>query len=106
MNQIVLTSDNLLSIETENKITEIEKRLSELKETEAKLKEALFEEMTKRNIRKIDTPKLTITYVDETTKESFDSKKLREDDRDLYDKYVKLSEVKAYVKIGVKKNGN
>lgn len=106
MNEIVLTSDNLLPIETENRIAEIERKIAELKEAEAKLKETLLSEMMKRNIKKIDTPKLTITYVDETTKESFDSKALRADDRDLYDKYVKLNPVKAYVKIGVKKNGD
>lgn len=105
MNDIALTSDNLLPIETENRIAEIEKKLSELKETEKALKEALLAEMMKRNIRKIDTPKLTITFVDETTKENFDSKALKADDRDLYDKYVTLSPVKAYVKIGVK-NGH
>ena len=105
MNDIVLTSDNLLPIKTENEIANVMKQLAELKEAEKALKDSLLEEMQKRNIKKIDTPKLTITYVDETTKETFDSKSFRTDHRDLYDEYVKISDVKAYVKIGVK-NGD
>lgn len=105
MNKIALTSDNLLPIETENRIATVMNQLAELKEAEKTLKEALLLEMQKRNIKKIDTPKLTITYVEATTKEDFDKKAFREDHRDLYDEYAKISDVKAYVKIGVK-NGN
>lgn len=105
MNKIALTSDNLLPIETENKIATVMKQLSELKEAEKILKESLLAEMEKRNIKKIDTSKLTITYVEATTKEDFDKKAFREDHRDLYDEYAKITDVKAYVKIGVK-NGN
>lgn len=105
MNEIMLTSENNLPVRTQNQIVKIMKQLSDLKEQEKALKESLLVEMEKRNIKKIDTPKLTITYVDETTKESFDSKSFRADHRDLYDDYVKISDVKAYVKIGVK-NGD
>lgn len=101
MNEIILTTDNLLPIQTENEVVNVIKQLAELKEAEKNLKESLLKEMQKRNIKKIDTPKLTITYVDETTKETFDSKSFREDYRELYDDYVKISDVKAYVKIGV-----
>jgi hypothetical protein len=102
MNKIALTSDNLLPIETENRIATVVKQLNELKEAEKVLKESLLIEMQKRNIKKIDTPKLTITYVDETTKEDFDKKAFKEAHKDLYDEYAKISPVKAYVKIGVK----
>jgi len=105
MNDIMLTSDNILPLETENKIANIEKAMKALKEKEAELKEALLEEMQKRNIKKIESEKLTITYVDETTKESFDTKSFRNDHRDLYDEYARINPVKAFVRIGVK-NGD
>lgn len=105
MNEIILTSDNLLPIKTENEVVNALRQLEELKQAEKSLKESLLKEMQKRNIKKIDTPKLTITYIDETTKETFDSKAFREEYRDLYDDFVKISDVKAYVKIGVK-NGD
>ena len=105
MNEIVFTNDNLLAKATENQICKVIKDLADLKEQEKTLKESLLREMEKRNIKKIETPKVTITYVDSTTKESFDSKTFRESHRDLYDEFCKISDVKAYVKIGVK-NGD
>lgn len=105
MNDIILTSDNLLPRTSENQIAKVIKQLAELKEKEKALKEALLSEMEKRNIKKLDTPKLTITYVEATTKETFDTKAFRKDHGDLYDEYANISDVKAYVKIGVK-NGD
>ena len=105
MNEIAFTNDNELPLSVQNGIVELEKKIVELKKQQNTLKEALLDEMQKRGIKKIDTPKLTITVVDETTKETFDSKSFRADHRDLYDDYVKISDVKAYVKIGVK-NGD
>ena len=102
MNDIILTNENELPIPIQNRIVDVEKKIVELKEAEKILKEALLKEMEKRNIKKIDTPKLTITYVEATTKELFDSKSFRENHRDLYDEYAKISDVRAYVKIGVK----
>lgn len=105
MNEIAFTVDNELPLSVQNGIVELEKTIVELKKQQNALKEALLDEMQKRGIKKIDTPKLTITVIDETTKETFDSKYFRADHRDLYDDYVKISDVKAYVKIGVK-NGD
>ena len=105
MNDIAFTNDNEIPLAVQNGIVELEKTIVELKKQQNALKEALLEEMQKRGIKKIDTPKLTITVIDETTKETFDSKKFRADHRDMYDDYVNISNVKAYVKIGVK-NGD
>ena len=102
MNDITLTKNNVLPKATENQIAKTLKQLADLKETEKALKESLLREMEKRNLKKIDTPKLTITYIDATTKEDFDKKAFRENHRDLYDEYARISDVKAYVKIGVK----
>lgn len=102
MSDIMITNDNLIPKSSENQIVKVVKQLADLKAQEKALKEALLEEMEKRGIKKIDTPKLTITHIDATTKETFDTKAFREKHRDLYDEYASLSEVKAYVKIGVK----
>ena len=101
MNEIMLTSDNLMPIETQNKILSIEKQLTELKKAEELLKSALLEEMTKRNIKKIETERLVITYVDESTRETFDSKRFKEEHKVMYDQYARISPTKAYIKIGV-----
>lgn len=103
--ELMLTADNMLPIAQENSIVEIENQLVKLKEMEKALREALEEELSKRNIKKLETAKLTITYVDETTKETFDSKQFKADHRDLYNDYCRISDVKAHVVIKVK-NGN
>ena len=43
MNEIMLTSDNLMPIETQNRILSIEKQLTELKKAEETWKSALLE---------------------------------------------------------------
>ena len=105
MNEVAFTNENELPIAIQNRIVDIEKKIIELKQAENILKEALRDEMEKRGIKKIDTPKVTITYVEPTTKETFDTKSFKESHKDLYDEYAKISDVKGYVKIGVK-DGN
>lgn len=102
MNEIVITSDNGLSLSSERSVCEILKQLDELKKQEAIIKEDLMEEMKKRGLVKIDTTKLTITYVDATTRESFDSKKLKEEKPEIYDEYCRISPVKDSIRIKVK----
>ena len=93
---------SILDAETSQKIADFEKSIKDMQEKEKALKEAILEEMKKKNIIKIDTPELSITYVDETYKENFDSKLFREQNPDLYDSYVKMSTVKAGLRLKVK----
>lgn len=93
---------SILDPETSQKIAEFEKAIKDIQEKEKALKEAILEEMKQKNIIKIDTPELSITYVDETYKESFDNKLFREQNPDLYDNYVKMSPVKASLRLKVK----
>ena len=93
---------SILDAETSQKIADFEKSIKDMQEKEKALKEAILEEMKQKNIIKIDTPELSITYVDETYKENFDSKLFREQNPDLYDSYVKMSTVKAGLRLKVK----
>ena len=61
--------------------------------------------MEQKNIIKIDTPELAITYVADTTKETFDSKLFREQNPDLFDAYVKITPVKSSIRIKIKWGG-
>lgn len=101
MNDILITSDNALSISSENQIADTLRQLKELKEQEEAIKKKLIEEMGKRGIVKLETPKLSITYVGETTRESIDTKKLKEEQPDIYDEYCRISPVKESVRIKV-----
>ena len=93
---------SILDPETSQNIAEFERQIKDIQEKEKALKEAILEEMKQKNIIKIDTPELSITYVDETYKENFDSKLFREQNPDLYDNYVKMSPVKASLRLKVK----
>lgn len=89
----------LLNQETENELINLERAIKTLKDRQEKLKTALMEEMEKRGIIKIETDDIVVTYIPETDREQFDSKQFRADNGDLYDKYVKMTPVKASIRV-------
>ena len=102
MNEIIIQENNTLSDDIEKQIVSIEKRIKKLKEQEEAMKAALLSEMEAKNLIKLETDKMVISYVAPTDRESFDSKKFRSDNPDLYDEYVKISPVKSSIRIKVK----
>lgn len=102
MNEIIIQENNTLSEEIEKQIVSIEKRIKKLKEQEEAMKAALLSAMEAKNLIKLETDKMVISYVAPTDRESFDSKKFKEDNPDLYDEYVKISPVKSSIRIKVK----
>jgi hypothetical protein len=97
----VENGNSLLNAEVSNQIAEFERAMKAIKEQEEALKEAIRAEMEARGILKIEdeTNGMTITYVAPTTRETFDSKKFKADNPDMYDEYVKLSPVKSSIRI-------
>lgn len=93
---------SLLDTQVSHKIAEFEKTIKQLKEAEEELKKQILDEMESKNIIKIDNNDLTITYVQETYRETFDSKALKNDDEELYNKYIKISSVKPSIRIKAK----
>jgi hypothetical protein len=83
-------------------IIDIETEIKKLKELQDNYKEILLNKMEEENIIKIDIPELTITRVPETTRETFDSKRLKKDNPDLYDEYINISPVKSSIRVKVK----
>ena len=103
MKEIVVIGDRgLLNPEISDKIAEFERNIKKLKEQEDLLKQSILEEMEAKGIVKIENDDLLISYVAPTDRETFDSKKLREDNPDLYDEYIKITKVKASIRIKVK----
>lgn len=91
----------ILDAETSNKIADFEREIKRLKEAEDKLKEAILAEMESKNIIKLETDTLNITYVAPTVRETLDSKTLKEELPDIYDEYVKITNVKASIRLRV-----
>lgn len=101
MNEIILQNNNI-NADAENKIISIEKEISRLKTVQDELKKSLLAEMEAKGLIKVETPNLVISYIAPSDRETFDSKKLREDNPDLYDEYIKISPVKSSIRIKVK----
>lgn len=102
MELITMSADTaLLQPEISKKIADFERQIKEIKQAEDELKTKILEEMERKGLLKVKTDDLAITYVAPADRESFDSKKFREDHADLYDEYIKMTPVKASIRIKV-----
>ena len=72
----------LLNPDVSSKLAEFERMVKEIKTKQDELKQRILEEMEAKGILKIETDDLTITYVAETNRETFDSKAFRKDNPD------------------------
>lgn len=93
---VSLISDMMAEIAT------IERDLKIAKQRKDELSAILLEQMEKRNIIKFESDQVCINYIAETDRETFNSKKFRSDNPDLYDKYVDIKPVKANVRVKIK----
>lgn len=100
--ELMIGTDGVLTPVVQNQIVAFEKQAKAVKEAQDKLKEAILKEMEEKGIIKLDSEELTITYIAPTYSEKFDSKALKADNEELYNKYIKLSKVKSSVRIKVK----
>ena len=89
---------------TSKQLASLEMQMKDIKEVYDGIKAEIMREMEEQNIIKIDTPDLTVSYVQASDRETFDTAKFKKEHSDLYDDYVKLSPVKPSVRIKVKTN--
>lgn len=104
MDELIVRTESgaMLTADTEEKITALLKAADEIKAKVDDLKADILSEMEKKNIIKIDTEVLTVTYVAPYDKETLDSKAIKEELPDIYDTYCKLSPVKASLRVKIK----
>lgn len=104
MNELVKVNEGSLELASEaiNKIKEVECKVKELKAIQEEYKEKLLEIMEANDILKFDNETITITRKEPTTRESLDSKLLREELPDVYNAYARISDVKGSITIKVK----
>lgn len=103
--------DKLITIENDNAVlmpsasamlAEFERQVKAIEAKQKELKKRILAEMEANGIISIETDELSITYVAPYPKESFDSKAFRKDNPDLYDEYVKITDVSASVRMKLK----
>lgn len=92
----------ILTPRTETVLINLEKRIQKLKETQDKYKSAILDEMRKNNIYKLETDSILLSYIAPTTRETFDSKTLKQYHPDIYDAHINISEVKDSLRIKIK----
>ena len=83
----------------------IAERLDAIKKHELEIEEfktKMYELMTANDIKSIKHDLFNMTVVSETTSTSLDSKKLKEEQPEVYDKYKKISKTKGFLIITLK----
>lgn len=84
------------------KIAEFETQIKAIKKQEEDLKRSILEAMKDNGVIKIDNDHLTINFVAGHDQERFDTKTFKEENKLIYDEYVKTIHVKDSVRIKVK----
>lgn len=84
------------------RIAEFETQIKAIKKQEEDLKKSILDAMKENGVIKIDNDHLTINYIAGHDQERFDTKAFKEENRMIYDEYVKMVHVKDSVRIRVK----
>lgn len=83
-------------------IQQLEITAKAIAKKQTELKAALLDAMEKNNIKKWENDVIAITYSPPTTRNQLDSKKIKNDHPDIFEKYVKTSSVKSSIRITLK----
>lgn len=75
------------------------KQIAELEKSIEPIREQIKAEMEKRKILALKAGNVSVTYVCPTTRETFDTKRFKAENVDLYKQYTKKSEVKSSIRI-------
>ena len=102
-NLIIFENDvALLSPSASAMLAEFERQAESIKAKQDELKQRILAEMEANGIIKVETDDLTITYIGQTDRETFNKDAFRKDHPDLYDDYVSISPVKASIRMKLK----
>lgn len=105
MNELIAFDENncpVIPTEVIANIVELERDLKDLENQEKTLRQALLDAMCEHGIVNISTDDITISYVAESERESFDTKAFKEDFEKLYSEYSKKQKVNHTVQIKLK----
>jgi hypothetical protein len=88
--------------ETEKLIQAIEQQKKEVEETAKEMRSAIVEKMKEQGLTKFENDKIIISYIAPTTAQIVDSKKLKEEYPETYEKVLKESVKSEQVRIKLK----
>lgn len=108
MSDIIKVEENTLIITQKavSQIKEFERTKKAIEEKEKEFKEQLIAAMEEYGIKTYESPdkSLQITYVPETLSTTFDSKALKDDDFDTYQKYLKDTYRKPSIRMTIRED--
>lgn len=104
MNDLIKVENGVATLNgnVTKQIADFETQIKALKKQEEDLKKSILDAMKENGVIKIDNDHLTINYVAGHDQERFDTKAFKEENRMIYDEYVKMVHVKDSVRIKVK----
>ena len=79
------------------------KKMNELDEKVKKFKDDIYKLMSEQDIKSVKNDYFTLSRIDATAVQNFDSRAFREDHKTLYKKYLVEVEKKGYAKLALKK---
>lgn len=92
----------ILDMEAQRQIVAFELQMKAIKAKEDELRRRIIEEMEAKDIIKLESEDLSITYKAAYDRERFSAKRLRQDHPDIYDEYVTITTVKPSILIKVR----
>ena len=95
----ILDEQGELALNLSYQLREAELRIKEMEAFRDQYIEKIRVAMEERGIKKFENEFVSITYIEPTSRVSFDSKALKEADIETYAKYTKESPVKSSVRI-------
>lgn len=105
-----LTDTQLAIREVEGQIAtkarDLQTKLAELKQYEAEQRAKILSVMEKNDIKKLENDFLSITYVAATNRMGVDLTKLKEEEPEVYKKYLKTSPIKASIRLKFKEQSD
>ena len=100
-NGLIKIENGQLAQQTVDLIKNFEIQKKAFEEKYNQFKSDLLNAMEQNGVVKFQSENLTISYIAETERETFDSKQFKADMPELYDEYVKFSKVKPSIRIKV-----
>ena len=104
MNDIIKVEDGnaVMSMEFMTHMLDVKDQLKKLKEIDDANNEMLLEAMEKHHLIKFENDAILVNYIAPTDRETFNTKKFKEENPDAYDQYCTMKPVKASVRVKAK----
>lgn len=101
MSDLIKVENNEVIVAQEliDEITKTEMMAKEVKDRQDEMKSAILKAMEENGIKQIKNDMFTISYTEAHTSERFDSTAFKKDMPNLYEKFLKESNVKSSIRI-------